>query len=96
MKYSMNPNISLELVCGKHLLIASGDEMRSLDYVRVLNDTGAEVLAMAAEGKDTEDIIHEISIQYEMDERDIRPGILSFIHEMEKVGYLQSIKGEQK
>lgn len=86
--------MSLERVCGTYLLIASGDALQRFEYIRVLNDTGGEIMAMAAEGKDTEDVIHEISIQYEMDEEDIRPGIRSFIDEMETIGYLLPMKGE--
>lgn len=94
MKYRLCANVSLEQVCGTHLLIASGDALQRFEYVRVLNDTGGEIMAMVAEGKDTEDAIHEISIQYEMDEEDIRPGIRSFIDEMETIGYLLPMKGE--
>ena len=94
LKYLLYPSVSLERVCGTYLLIASGDALQRFEYVRVLNDTGGEIMAMAAEGKDTEDVIHEISIQYEMDEEDIRPGIRSFIDEMEAIGYLLPMKGE--
>lgn len=94
MKYRLYPNVVFERVCGTYLLIASGDALRSFDYVRVLNDTGGEILTMVSEGKDEEEVIHEISLIYEMGEAGIRPGILGFIDEMQTIGYLLPMKGE--
>lgn len=94
MKYRLYPNVVFERVCGTYLLIASGDALRSFDYVRVLNDTGGEILTMVSEGKDEEAVIHEISLIYEMGEAEIRPGILGFIDEMQTIGYLLPMKGE--
>ncbi len=94
MKYRLYPNVVFERVCGTYLLIASGDALRSFDYVRVLNDTGGEILTMVSEGKDEEEVIHEISLIYEMGEAGIRPGILDFIDEMQTIGYLLPMKGE--
>lgn len=95
MKYRLYPNVSIEQVCGVHLLIASGNAARHFDYVRVLNETGAEILLMAAEGKDTIEVLHEISKQYEVDEEDIYPGVLRFLSEMESAGYLLPMAGEE-
>ena len=49
---------------------------------------------MVSEGKDEEEVIHEISLIYEMGEAGIRPGILGFIDEMQTIGYLLPMKGE--
>lgn len=96
MKYRLYQDITLEQICGRNLLIACGSARQRFDYVRELNDTGADVLRIIKEGKDIEDVICEISKQYEVEEQDIRPGILRFLNEMESIGYLLEVTGEKE
>lgn len=96
LKYQLCQNVTLEQVCGTNLLIAYGEALQRFDYVRVLNEVGADILAMVEKGNDAEEIIQDISKLYEMDAEDIRPGILRFLDEMETIGYLLPLAGGEK
>lgn len=93
MKYRLYQDVTLEQICGRNLLIACGNARKRFDYVRELNDTGADVLKIINEGKNIEDIIGEISRQYEVDDKDIRTGILRFLNELESIGYVLPVTG---
>ena len=95
MRFRMAENISLEEICGTYLLIASGEALSRLDYVRVVNEVGAEIITMIMENMDTGMILQRIAQRYEMKEENIRPGICRFIDELTEKGYLILEKGEQ-
>lgn len=88
MKYHLCSGVSLEHVCGIHLLIASGQALSRLEYVRVINDVGADILEKILKKEETEDIIYQLSQEYEMNKKDIRNGIFRFLKDLEEKGYL--------
>lgn len=96
MKYKLHPDVSVEEICGTYLLIASGDAKSKFDYVRVLNEVGAEILTLLQENKTIEEIVHELVSEYDILSEDIRPGITRFLQEMETKGYLIQVIGDEK
>lgn len=94
MKYHLCDNVILEQICGTHLLIACGEALIRLEYVRVLNEVGADVLEGIRENRETEEIILMLSREYDVPEEEIRPGIIKFLTELEEKGYLLREKGD--
>lgn len=93
MRYHLYPNVSLEEICGVHLLIASGEARTKFEYVRVINTVAADIITAVLKEQETDEIVKQLSYEYEMKVPDIESGVLGFLREMETKGYLIPIRG---
>lgn len=89
MKPDLQPGIVLTQVCGECMLVATRPARGKCPYVKQLNATGAFFWRLLEQGMDTEDMVQAAAVRYGATPERIRPGLLLFLEDLKKNGYLQ-------
>ena len=86
--YRVHPQVALETVAGRHFLIAYGEAMEKLPYLREINETGAYYWKMAEAGCGTDDMLTAAAEIYDAPPEILRRGLQGFLRELTENGYL--------
>lgn len=88
MRDIIRPGVVLAQVCGENLLIATRAARGRCPYVKQLNATGAFFWSLLEQGLDPEAMARAASEQYGVPVERLRPGLLRFLEDLRKSGYL--------
>lgn len=88
MKYRVHPQVVLEVVTDRYLLIAYGEAKDELPYIRELNETGAFYWNMVSLGYNTEIMLAEAARIYDVPLEILQKDLTDFVQNLEKNGYI--------
>lgn len=88
VKYRVHPEVAYEKVAGRNLLIAYGDALKELPYLREINETGAFYWRLVSESMDTDTMLNCALEEYDAARELLEKGLLVFLKELENEGYI--------
>ncbi|MDD7651244.1 MAG: PqqD family protein [Candidatus Faecousia sp.] len=88
MKHNIQPGVVLVQVCGESMLVATRLARGKCPYVKQMNPTGAFFWSLLEQGMDAEEMILAASEAYGVPPERVRPGLMQFLEELRKNGYL--------
>lgn len=87
-RYNIRPGVVLVEVCGERMLVAARAARGKCPYVKQLNATGAYFWALLEQGFARDEMISTAAAHYQVDPERIRPGLLQFLEDLRRNGYL--------
>lgn len=81
----------LREVADEFILVPTGDAARELQGIISLNSVGAEIWKQIEGGKEPDEIIRNLTEQYEADSEQIEEDVNQFIGEMNQAGLIEWI-----
>ena len=89
MTIRIRPGIVLTHVCDQSLLVAAYEARPYCPYVTILNETGEAIWNSLMEGKNTADMIQELTDQFDIpSDTDIEKLIADYIEQLHENGYV--------
>lgn len=90
MKYRIRTGIVLTEVCGEYLLLATMDASQHCPYAYQINETAAFFWRLLEKQLDEEEILDEITAEYETGREEVRRDLRQFIEALQEQGYFST------
>lgn len=88
MEYKLLEGVVLTSVCDENLLVATRAASEKVPAIKELNETGAFVWQMLAQGESLEEMTAKTAAEYGISPAEARDGILDFIKVLQSAGYV--------
>lgn len=88
MEYKLLEGVVLTSVCDENLLVATRAASEKVPAIKELNETGAFVWQMLAQGESLEEMTVKTSAEYEISAGEAKAGLLDFIKVLQSAGYV--------
>lgn len=92
LRYEVHPKVVCETVAGRHLLIAYGDALGELPYLREINESGAFYWNLAAGGNDMDEMLEQALTIYDAPRGLLERGMEVFFKVLQDEGYVTERK----
>lgn len=92
MEYKLLSGVALATVCNENLLVATRRASEKVPAIKEVNETGAFVWQMLAQGESLEEITAKTSAEYEISAEEAKAGLLDFIKTLQSAGYITEQK----
>ena len=88
MRFRLREGVVLEKVCGENILIATLKARNYCPNVTQINDAAADLWRLFSQDLDLDDIVKNITANYDISTDEAKEIVLAFAAEMENNGYL--------
>lgn len=92
MRYEIHPQVVCESVAGRYLLIAYGEALKELPYLREINETGAFFWELADLGNNWDEMLEQALAVYDAPPGLLESGMKAFFSHLAEKGYVKERK----
>ena len=88
MKYSINPDVVLVTVLDESMFVYVNSSQGSIESMRSTNETGAYLWSLLEQGMEIEDIVANVTRDYEISRDEAESVCMAFIRSLIEAGYI--------
>lgn len=89
MKYRIQKGLVMEEICGVALLISTVEAREKCPYLTELNESSLFVWNMISDGKNTDEMVKDISEEYHLSMNDAEEILSGFLNNLENQNFIE-------